>query len=157
MGDAAAPGAGLAVVLVALVATICVWITNPYAAAIAVPALHVWLFALAPEFRLRRGFGIAVVALGALPLAILVRALAQSLGLSFVQTCWEGLLLAAGGNVSAPSVLLWSLLAGCGASALLVAARGRDDDEAQVPITVRGPTSYAGPGSLGGTESALKR
>ncbi len=156
-GDAAAPGAGLAVVLVALVATICVWITNPYAAAIAAPALHLWLFALAPEFRLRRGFGIAVVALGALPLAILLRALGQSLGLGFVQTCWEGLLLAAGGSISAPSVLLWSLLAGCGASALLVAARGRDDDEPQVPITVRGPTSYAGPGSLGGTESALKR
>jgi len=146
------------VVLVAVVAAICVWISNPYAAAIAAPALHLWLFALAPEFRLRRAFGIAVVALGALPLVVLVRALAQSLGLGFVQTCWEGLLLAAGGNITVPSVLLWSLLAGCGASALLVAARGRDDDdEAQIPITVRGPTSYAGPGSLGGTESALKR
>jgi len=157
-GDPAAPGAGLMVVLVAVVAAICVWISNPYAAAIAAPALHLWLFALAPEFRLRRAFGIAVVALGALPLVVLVRALAQSLGLGFVQTCWEGLLLAAGGNITVPSVLLWSLLAGCGASALLVAARGRDDDdEAQIPITVRGPTSYAGPGSLGGTESALKR
>jgi hypothetical protein len=43
-------------------------------------------------------------------------------------------------------------------SALLVAARGAapvaDDD---LPITVRGPRSYAGPGSLGGTESALRR
>jgi hypothetical protein len=43
-------------------------------------------------------------------------------------------------------------------SALLVAARGRDaDDDDVIPITVRGPASYAGPGSLGGTESALKR
>ena len=42
--------------------------------------------------------------------------------------------------------------------AMLVAAHGRvrahDDD---IPITVRGPKSYAGPGSLGGTESALRR
>jgi hypothetical protein len=157
-GDPAAAGAGLAVVLVALVATVGLWITNPYAAALAAPALHVWLFALAPEFRLRRALGIAVVALGVLPLVVVVRALAQSLGLGFVQTCWEGLLLTAGGDVSAASLVLWSLLAGCAASALLVAARGRDDDDgADIPITVRGPTSYAGPGSLGGTESALKR
>jgi hypothetical protein len=157
-GDPDAAGTGLAVVLVALVATVGLWITNPYAAALAVPALHVWLFALEPEFRLRRWFGIAVVALGVVPLALVVRALAQSLGLGFVQTCWEGLLLTAGGDISAPSLVLWSLLAGCAASALLVAARGRDDDgDADIPITVRGPASYAGPGSLGGTESALKR
>ena len=157
-GDPADPGAGLVVVLVALVATICIWITNPYAAAIATPALHVWLFALAPEFRLRRAPGLAVVVLSVLPLIFVVRALAQSLGLGFVETCWEGLLLAAGGDISVQSLVLWSLLAGCGASALVIAARGRDDDgEAEIPITVRGPKSYAGPGSLGGTESALRR
>jgi hypothetical protein len=27
----------------------------------------------------------------------------------------------------------------------------------EVEITIRGPLSYAGPGSLGGTESALRR
>jgi hypothetical protein len=60
--------------------------------------------------------------------------------------------------VSPLSLLLWSLLAGCAASALLVAARGREtDDDDAIPITVRGPASYAGPGSLGGTESALRR
>ena len=69
--------------------------------------------------------GIAVVALGALPLALVVRGARASLGLGLVQTCWEGLLLVAGGHISALSVLLWSLLAGCGASALLIAARGR--------------------------------
>jgi hypothetical protein len=26
-----------------------------------------------------------------------------------------------------------------------------------VPVTVRGPITYAGPGSLGGTKSALRR
>jgi hypothetical protein len=29
--------------------------------------------------------------------------------------------------------------------------------DAEAHVTVRGPTSYAGPGSLGGTESALRR
>jgi hypothetical protein len=37
--------------------------------------------------------------------------------------------------------------------------RRRDpaDGDGAVPITVRGPAGYAGPGSLGGTESALRR
>jgi hypothetical protein len=157
-GDPAESAAGIVVVLVALAAAIGLWIANPYAAALVVPALHVWLFALAPEFRLRRGPALALVALGVLPLALVAIGLARSLGLGLVDAVWEGLLLAAGGHISALSVLLWSLLAGCGASALLIAARGRDDaDEDAIPITVRGPASYAGPGSLGGTESALKR
>jgi hypothetical protein len=157
-GDPAEAGAGVVVVLVALLVAICIWLVNPYAAALVIPALHVWLFVLAPEFRLRRAIGIAVVALGALPLVLVARGLAQALGLGFGDTLWEGLLLAAGGHVSPLSELLWSLFAGCGASALLIAARGRDDsDDDAIPITVRGPASYAGPGSLGGTESALRR
>ncbi|MEA2156109.1 MAG: hypothetical protein QOE11_2249 [Solirubrobacteraceae bacterium] len=157
-GDPAAPGAGLVVVLLALVAAACIWAANPYAAAIVVPALHICLFALAPEFRMRRVVGIAAVALGVLPLALVARVLAQSLGLGLEDACWEALLLAAGGHVSALSMLLWSVLAGCGASALLIAARGREGGrDGEIPITVRGPASYAGPGSLGGTESALQR
>jgi hypothetical protein len=157
-GDPAEPGAGVVVVLVALVATTCVWITNPYAAALVIPALHIWLFALAPEFRLRRTLGLAVVAAGMLPLVLVLRSLALSLGLALVEALWEGLVLVAGGHVSALSLLLWCLLSGCGTAALLIAARGREDhDEAEIPITVRGPKSYAGPGSLGGTESALRR
>ena len=156
--DPAESAVGVVVVLVALAAAISLWISNPYAAALVLPALHIWLFALAPEFRLRRGPALGLVALGALPLALVAIGLARSLGLGLVDAVWEGLLLAAGGHISALSVLLWSLLAGCGASALLIAARGRDDaDEGAIPITVRGPASYAGPGSLGGTESALKR
>jgi hypothetical protein len=157
-GDPAEPGAGVVVVLIALLATTWLWLANPYAAALVIPALHVWLFALAPEFRLRRATGIAVVAAGALLPALVVQGLASSLGLGVGETLWEGLVLVAGANVSALSLLLWCVLAGCGAAALLIAARGRDDsDEGDVPITVRGPASYAGPGSLGGTESALRR
>ena len=158
VGDPADPGAAIVVVLLALATGICLWITNPYAAALVIPALHVWLFALSPEFRMRRAVGLALAALGPLPFVLAVRGLGSSMGLGFGETLWEGLLLAAGGHISALSLLLWSLFAGCCASALLIAARGRDhDDDVAVPITVRGPTSYAGPGSLGGTESALRR
>jgi hypothetical protein len=36
-------------------------------------------------------------------------------------------------------------------------ARGRTAPTAAGQIRTRGPLSYAGPGSLGGTESALRR
>jgi hypothetical protein len=52
---------------------------------------------------------------------------------------------------------LGSLVAGTLVSAAIVSlARARLED-ADEPVTVRGPVTYAGPGSLGGTESALRR
>lgn len=155
-GSFTEPGAGSMVMLVALAATIAVWIGNPYAAALVIPAMHAGLFALAPELRVRRAARLVAVGVGALPLAVVAIALSQALGLDLGEALWEGLLLVAGGHISLLSVVLWSLLAGCAAGALRVASR-RDAEIDEVPITVRGPSSYAGPGSLGGTESALKR
>jgi hypothetical protein len=157
-GEPTAPGAAVVVVLVTLLAAICVWIRNPYAAALLAPALHIWLFALAPEVRMRRPLRLAIVVLCFLPLAVVAVALASALDLGFVDVAWELLLVVAGGHVSLLSALLWSLVAGCGTAALLIAAHRRErDHDGEIPITVRGPASYAGPGSLGGTESALKR
>jgi hypothetical protein len=54
---------------------------------------------------------------------------------------------------------IYSLLLACLLAAVLVALRSRPAaaaPEEQV-ITMRGPLTYAGPGSLGGTESALRR
>lgn len=154
----AAPAAGVVVLLVAVVAAIAVWIGNPYAAAALAPGLHVWLFALAAQLRLRAAVRVALVALSAVPLVIVVAAVAAELGLGPLDAVWEALLLVAGGHVSLASVVLWSVLGGCGAGALIIAARsGPPAGGADGPITVRGPRSYAGPGSLGGTESALRR
>jgi hypothetical protein len=58
--------------------------------------------------------------------------------------------------------LMWSLLLGCAAAMALVAlgsppaARAAELDE-PIEVSIRGPIGYAGPGSLGGTESALRR
>lgn len=152
------PAAGVIIVLVAAVVASLMWIANPYAAALLIPALHIWLFALAPDLRMPRALRVLVTALAMLPIALVLIALARSLGLGAVDAAWELLLLAAGGHISPLSLLLWSIVAGCGVSALLVAAaREAPPDADNLPITVRGPRSYAGPGSLGGTESALRR
>jgi hypothetical protein len=150
--------AGVIIVLVATVVACVMWIANPYAAALLVPALHVWLFALAPDLRMPRVLRLLAAALGLLPIVVVMLALARSLGLGVLDAAWELLLLTAGGHISIASLLLWSVVAGCGAGALLVAAAGEAPrGPGDVPITVRGPRSYAGPGSLGGTESALRR
>jgi hypothetical protein len=158
-GDPADRPAGIAVVLVAVAAATCVWIGNPYAAALLIPALHVWLFALAPDLRVRRPLRVAAVVLAVVPVVVVAGGLARSLGLGLSDALWAGMLLTAGGHVSAWSLLLWCVLAGCTAGALMIAVRRRDpaDGDGAVPITVRGPAGYAGPGSLGGTESALRR
>ncbi|MEA2137253.1 MAG: hypothetical protein QOG56_403 [Solirubrobacteraceae bacterium] len=157
-GDPAGSGAGIVVLLLALAASIAVWLRNPYASAALMPALHVWLFALAPELRLRAAARVALVALSVLPVAVVAAVVAHALGLGVVDAAWEALLLVAGGHVSLLSLALWSLLAGCAVAAIVIAASaGAPADEADAPITVRGPRSYAGPGSLGGTESALRR
>jgi hypothetical protein len=64
----------------------------------------------------------------------------------------------AGGAVGWATALEWCVLAGCTVCAVLLTLRAvRQPARAATPITVRGPVTYAGPGSLGGTSSALRR
>jgi hypothetical protein len=47
---------------------------------------------------------------------------------------------------------------GCVASVAVLAVQAARQDRPQpAQVTVRGPVTYAGPGSLGGTKSALRR
>jgi hypothetical protein len=67
-------------------------------------------------------------------------------------------LLLAGGAVGWTNALAWSLFAGCALTAAVIALRvTRAPAPDTIPITIRGPISYAGPGSLGGTSSAMRR
>jgi len=72
---------------------------------------------------------------------------------------WFCVLLVAGGIVGPLGWAIWSLVLVCLVAAVLLALRGRSAVALpQTPeVTVRGPRTYAGPGSLGGTESALRR
>jgi hypothetical protein len=154
--------AGLSLVLVLLASTLIAWVGNPYTALLALPALHVWLLLAAPELRPRRAGALALVALGLLPLALLIAFYAHQLGLGAGAVAWTALLALAGGHVGLGAAVLWSVALGCGAAAaLLAAASEREPDGPQiadgVEVTIRGPLTYAGPGSLGGTESALRR
>ncbi len=179
--------AALGMLLVLGGLTVVVWVFDPLTALLLLPALNLWLvLAAAPtggwsaggrgggrvgEGRVGRGQQIpalALVALGVMPLALLVAFYASRLELGPGGVAHTALLLLAGGRIGLAGAVLWSVAFGCLAAALLVAlAPGRvgendadkphewlDDHE---PLNIRGPLSYAGPGSLGGTESALRR
>jgi hypothetical protein len=153
--------AGLSLLLVLLAVALVAWIGNPFTALLALPALHLWLVLAAPELRPRRAGSVALVALGLLPLGLLIVFYAHQLGLGAGGVAWTALLLLAGGHIGFGTAILWSLALGCGAAAALVAATPAPPAAAKiadgVEVTIRGPMSYAGPGSLGGTESALRR
>jgi hypothetical protein len=154
--------AGLSMLLVLVPVCVLAWLTNPYSALLLVPAAHLWLLLASPELRPRRAGSLALVVLALLPLALLLAFYARQLGLGPGSAAWMAVLLLAGGHVGVLAALLWSVALGCTAAAVMLALA-----EVQPPlasgspggaeVTIRGPLSYAGPGSLGGTESALRR
>ncbi|HEX3510745.1 MAG TPA: M28 family peptidase [Solirubrobacteraceae bacterium] len=154
--------AGLSVLLVVVPLALLAWVGNPYQALLLVPAAHLWLVLASPELRPRRIGSLALVLAGALPLALLIAFYAHQLRLGAGTLGWSAVLLLAGGHVGFGSAVLWSLGFGSLVAAAMVAlAPRRAAPELRggehIEVTIRGPLSYAGPGSLGGTESALRR
>jgi hypothetical protein len=153
-------GAGTAasLLLVLCVISLLVWLANPFAAILLVPALHLWLWIIVPDVRVPAPVAALLLAAGlALPALIAIE-YASTLGLGPVQALWSWVLLLAGGGVGVIAALEWGILAGCAISVFAIALRSaREPRPEPIPVTIRGPVGYAGPGSLGGTESALRR
>jgi hypothetical protein len=152
----AGPGPAVAVALTLAIEVLLVCIADPFTALLLVPAAHLAVLAALPEPPPRR-----LVACGFV---------ATALALPVLALIYYGGHLHLGGDLSGYALLLvepatrsvWSaLLVSIVAGTLLsgaAAARARARlQEAEASVTVRGPATYAGPGSLGGTESALRR
>jgi hypothetical protein len=151
-------GAGVALVVALVAVSAVLWVVNPYAAALLVPAAHLWLLVASPEAPLPRPARLLLVAVGLLPWLVLVVALSRVLGVGPGGAAWWSLLAIAGGQGALLGWLVWSVGAGCAALAVALALRPRPALPASGGrVGVRGPLSYAGPGSLGGTESALRQ
>jgi hypothetical protein len=150
-----AGGAGALLLVLCAIAFV-VWLVNPYAALLLVPALHLWLPIYAPGVAMRRAAALALFVAGLLPFVLVALIDAASLRLGVDDLAWLWLLLVAAGHLAVVTWLLWSLLAACVVGTCVLALRSRAAEPgAETPITVRGPLTYAGPGSLGGTDSAL--
>jgi hypothetical protein len=154
--------AGLAMLAVLLLVGAVVWVFNPYAALLMLGALHLWLLLVSARTRPARPAALALVALALVPLALLIAFYASELGVGLGGIAWEAVLLLVGGQVGIAAMVLWSLAFGCVAAATLLAlappvATEDDGIDDGTPLRIRGARTYAGPGSLGGTESALRR
>jgi hypothetical protein len=167
--------AALGMLLVLGGLTVVVWVSDPLTALLLIPALNLWLLLAARPIgawgagaREGRIQALVLVALGMVPLALLMAFYAHQLNLGLGGVAHTALLLLAGGRIGLAGAVLWSVAFGCLAAALLIALApsGSGEDDAgephewpgdRAPIKIRGPLSYAGPGSLGGTESSLRR
>jgi hypothetical protein len=150
-------GAGPAVLLVLTVLAIVVWALNPFAALLLVLPAHLWIPVLAAGVRVRRGLGVAVVLATLVPIVLVLASVADQLGYDAGRFAWAIVLALAGDAIGPTAWLAWSLFFGLVVSATILAVRGQPDPAPRPEVTSRGPVSYAGPGSLGGTSSAIRR
>ena len=156
--DAERAGAGTAILSVLCAAAFAVWVANPFAAALLIPALHAWPWIVEPEVRLRAPAVVVLVLVGLAIPGLVVFYDASTLGVGPAGLAWSWSLLLAGGAVGWFTALEWSILAGCAIRVIAISLRGARIHRGDVrEVTIRGPITYAGPGSLGGTESALRR
>jgi Peptidase family M28 len=157
--ETAEPSGGAPLVPAVLcVVAIAIWVANPLAAALLVPALHLWLWLSDPELRLRPAAAVVLLVVGLAPMALVLTYYAISLGYGPGSLLWALILMLAGGHIGLIAAFEWCIALGCTACMVLAAlVARRAPAPAEVPVTVRGPATYAGPGSLGGTESAIRR
>ncbi len=153
-GDAA----GLAPMLLLLCVAVVVWVADPFAALLLVPATHLGLLAADPR---ARALPAAAIAAALTPVVLVLLVYGHELGLAPLPLAESVTLGLAGGQVGLLAALLWSVALGCLlallAHVLAPVSADRRQPLERVEISTRGPIGYAGPGSLGGTESALRR
>jgi hypothetical protein len=154
------PGPAVAVTLVTAVGSLLLWLLNPYAGLLVVPAAHLWMIALLTGDRPRRRVRALLLALGALaPLFVAIYYLV-ALSVDPLSGAWYLLMLVTGHAVGLlHSLVACALLGALGAAAELVYRTPPAPADGPHPTgpAVYGPGSYAGPGSLGGTRSALRK
>jgi hypothetical protein len=121
-----APALGLVAALAVLIA----WLTNPYLALLLVPAAHVWLLDARRSGALPWSLAPGAIALSLLPLAAAVLEVASSLGLG-PGAPWHFLLMVGDGQIGFGEMLAVCLLVGSLVGLLALALRpGRISDRA---------------------------
>ena len=157
--DRSAPGAACATALVVAFTVLALWVVSPYAALLLVPAVHLWMLAALAEPPPTRRTRLLLVAGGLLPPAAVAVYYMIALSTDPLAGAWYLFLLVTGHTVGLSTAVIGCVLLGTLVSVVGI-TRVRDR-EAPRPVEdaprVYGPGAYAGPGSLGGTESALRR
>ena len=155
------PGAAVAVALVLGVSSLLLWVANPYAGLLTVPAAHLWLQAVLLKGPPPRRVRALLLALGALPPLLVAAYYLFALSMDPLAGAWYLLMLVTGHTVGPGMAFVACVMLGtlCAAAELVYRQPAPPPEEESQPEgpSVYGPGAFAGPGSLGGTESALRR
>lgn len=129
---------------------------NPFLAVLWIPTVHFWLFAsdtvLIPNRAIR-----AILALaGVVPLLLCLMQIPHYLDVNTLQAL-NGIIIAfTGGQIGFFQTVFWILAFSCSFALFLSTfAHGNNKNMTEAGLKTRAVASYAGPGSLGGTTSAL--
>ena len=108
----AADAAAVALSVVLCVLTLIVWVLNPFAALLLVPALHLWLWLAQPGARSRRWSIALLLLVGIAPGVLVLFYYGNAYGLSPLSLAWS-LALMPGGAMSVVAALCWAVALGC--------------------------------------------
>jgi hypothetical protein len=163
-------GAGVPVLMVFELVAVLVWLVNPYASLLLLPALHLWLGALLlrrPMFsnNAQPLLAALLALLGLLPLGLELAYYASAFGMGPLELSHAVVMFVAAGGLGVWGLLAWSVALGCFVAILLAlllpVAEPEDEEPGEgdrlrdqlVPAIPRSLT-YAGPGALGGPASS---
>ena len=154
------PGAAVAVALAISLGSLLLWLLNPYAGLLAVPAAHLWMLAVLVRPPPNRRARFAMVAAGLLPALLVTVYYLFSLSLDPLHGAWYLLMLVTGHSVGIAMALAGCLMLAAACATIEITWRVPGEEEpapGEQRPSVYGPGAHAGPGSLGGTGSALRR
>jgi hypothetical protein len=135
-------------------------VATPYAAALLLPAAHLWVFVVSPDTRLRGIRAVLAVAGGLVAPALAALYYAEALGMGPLDLAWLSFLSAAGGTLALPGALASSLFAASFIAVIIILVDRRRHPPPARSAPPRAPariSRHAGPGALGGTPSAIRR
>jgi hypothetical protein len=115
------PGAAVALALVASVAALLLWLANPYAGLLTVPAAHLWLIVLLAKLQPSRRARGVLLGLGALPALLVAAYYWFALSMDPLSGTWYLLMLVTGHTVGLLTALVGCALLGslCAAAELV--------------------------------------
>jgi hypothetical protein len=159
--DPSQPGAATATSLLMAGTLLVLWFVNPYAALVMVPAAHLWMLATLVAPKPPRRARILLIGGGLLPPVLVGLYYLFAFSIDPLSGAWYLLLLVTGHSLGLITALVGCVLLGVLASVVAISRASKEEPPAERPGQPRkpvyGPGTYAGPGSLGGTESALRR
>jgi hypothetical protein len=115
------PGPGVAVAVVASAAALLLWLANPYAGLLVVPAAHLWLLVLVSRVQPNRRVRALLLAVGALPALLVAVYYMFALSIGPLDGAWYLLLLVTGHTVGLLTALVACVMLGalCAAAELI--------------------------------------